>query len=184
MQIKAENFIFYLKKHNEQALEYVIDHYAWLVKSIVKKHLYNLPDYQEDCINEVFLGVWHNIASFDPNKNAFKNWLAGITKYKTIDYRRKYLKSLQNLSLEGLEIAAADEVDSELIKQELNEDLAKLLKSLKNQDRQLFYKLYIEEQDVASISKETGLKKAVIYNRISRGKQKLRRMLPVLERRE
>ncbi|KAJ53721.1 RNA polymerase sigma-70 factor [Clostridium tetanomorphum DSM 665] len=42
MKINEENFIRYLKKKNEKALDYIIDVYGGLIKSIVKKHLYNL----------------------------------------------------------------------------------------------------------------------------------------------
>lgn len=81
MKITQDNFIFNLSSKNEKALEYVIDQYGWLVKAIVQKHLYNLVDYQQECINDVFLGIWNNIDSFDSSKNTFKNWVAGIAKY-------------------------------------------------------------------------------------------------------
>lgn len=176
MKIKEDNFLGLLKKGNERALEYVIEQYGGLVKSIIKKHLYRLPEYQDDCMNDVFLGIWNNIHHFDERKSTFKNWIAGISKYKAIDFSRKHLKHMQDECIDLLEIASEDTSFRELVKQELDRDLDELLKNLKEEDRLLFLKLYVEEQEMDSICRDTGLKRNVIYNRLSRGRQKLRKM--------
>ncbi|MBP7331352.1 MAG: sigma-70 family RNA polymerase sigma factor [Firmicutes bacterium] len=183
MKITQENFVLKLAQKNERALEYVIDNYGGLVKAIVKKHLHNLAGYQEECIDDVFLAVWNNSHSFDPAKNTFANWIAAIAKYKTIDYRRKFIKQLQHENLDAQEIAVEGGFHSELFQHELDKDLDDFLSCLNTQDKELFLKLYVQEQDVGLISKETGLKRAVIYNRISRGKQKLKKSAHLLERR-
>lgn len=36
-EINEGNFVKQLKKKNEQALCYVIDHYGWVLKTVVKK---------------------------------------------------------------------------------------------------------------------------------------------------
>jgi RNA polymerase sigma-70 factor (ECF subfamily) len=181
LKITEDNFVSYLRSKNEQALEFVIDNYGGIIQGIVKRHLYNLPEYQEECINDVLLGIWNNIGSFDESKNTFKNWAAGITKYKTIDYRRKYLKILERENIDDLEIISEDACLTQIMNQELNRDLEALLSCLKPEDKELFIKLYVEEQEIDSISKETGLKRDVIYNRISRGKKKLRGLSRLLE---
>lgn len=180
MHITENNFVLQLKNRNEKALEYVLDNYGWVIKSVVKKHLYNLKSYHEECINDILLGVWNNIYSFDESKNTFKNWIAGISKYKSIDYKRKYLKELEHQSLSNFELKIQDNSLSELTKKELNEDFDKLLNCLKSEDKELFLKLYVEEKEIDRVSKETGLKRDIIYNRISRGKRKLKKN--ILER--
>jgi RNA polymerase sigma-70 factor (ECF subfamily) len=183
MKITEENFILQMKNRNERALEYVIDNYGWIIKSIVKKHLYNLESHQQECINDILLGIWNNIDSFDQEKNTFKNWAAGISKYKTIDCRRKYLRDLENKNIDYVDIAVEDDVHKEVTKKEIEKDLDELLNCLKNEDKELFLKLYVEEQDISHISKETGLKREVIYNRLSRGKRKLKKMFNSIESR-
>ena len=42
MKINEKNFIKYLNLKNEKALDYLVDNYGGLIKSIVNKHLYNL----------------------------------------------------------------------------------------------------------------------------------------------
>lgn len=183
MKIEEGNLISQLRKKNEKALDYVIDNYGWIIKSIVKKHLYNLTSVQDECINDILLGIWNNINSFDESKSEFKNWVAGIAKFKSIDYKRKYLKSLEYENIDDLNISISDNTHEEIIKNELNDDIKDMLSCLKEKDRDLFYKLYVEEKEIEAITEETGLKRDIIYNRISRGKKKIQRLFRLSESR-
>ncbi|NFK30018.1 sigma-70 family RNA polymerase sigma factor [Clostridium botulinum] len=181
MKIEEGNFIFELRKKNEKALDYVIDNYGWIIKSIVKKHLYNLQSIQDECINDILLGIWNNIESFDESKGDFKNWVAGISKFKCIDYKRKYLKGLEYENIDDLNISTPDNVHEEIVKSELESDIEDILSCLKEKDRELFYKLYIEEKEVSDITKEMGIKRETVYNRLSRGKKKIQKIFKILE---
>lgn len=180
MKINEENFLDQLKTKNEKALDYVIDTYGWIIKSIIKKHLYNLQSVQDECINDVLLGLWNNIDKFDENKSEFKNWIAGIAKFKAIDYKRKYLRELDNENVDDLNITVDDSIN-ELLKNELSLEMQEMMNSLKEKDRELFYKLYVEEIEVDKVSQETGIKRDVIYNRVSRAKKKLRDIFKLKE---
>ncbi|MBW6410639.1 sigma-70 family RNA polymerase sigma factor [Clostridium weizhouense] len=183
MKIDEGNFILGLINKNEKALDYVIDNYGWIIKSIVKKHLYNLKSTQEECINDILLGIWNNIKSFNRGKGDFKNWVAGIAKFKCIDYKRKYLKGLEYENIDDLNITIPDNTHQEIIKNELDDDINEILNCLKENDRDLFYKVYIEEKEINDITKEMGVKREVIYNRLSRGKKKIQKIFKVLENR-
>lgn len=183
MKIGEDNFILELTNRNEKALDYVIDSYGWIIKSIVKKQLYNLQDVQEECINDILLGIWNNIGSFDAGKNEFKNWAAGISRFKCIDYKRKYLKFLQNENIDDLEISIVDNTHEEALKNELEDEIKNMLGCLKEKDRDLFYKLYVEEKEITDVCKETGIKREVIYNRLSRGKKRIKSIFKIMESR-
>lgn len=173
MKINEENFIIQLRRKNEKALDYVIDNYGWIIKSIVKKHLYNLQSVQDECINDVLIGIWNNIDTFDENKSEFKNWVAGIAKFKSIDYKRKYLKGLEYENIDDLNISVSKST-YEILENELSLEVEEMLNCLNEKDRDLFYKLYVEEIEVNKISEETGMKRDAIYNRVSRAKKKIR----------
>lgn len=183
MVISEDNFINQLKMRNEKAIDYILEQYGWIIKSTVKKHLYNLQSLQDDCINDILMAVWNNIDSFDENRSEFKNWLAGVSKYKCIDYKRKYLKSLAYENIDDLNISEEDNSLNEILNNELSKDLESMLNCLKKEDRDLFLKLYVEEKDINDICRETGMKRAVIYNRISRGKKKIRSLFNLKESR-
>lgn len=149
MKINEENYIRELKQHNESALAYIIERYGGLVKSIVRKNLYALPQYQEECMNDIFFQVWNNIQYFDCMKNSFKNWIAGVSRYRAIDCLRKHRRELEQM-----------------------------LSCLNPRDQELFRRLYIEEQDISQVSREMGMQESAVYNHVSRGKRKIRNLFP------
>lgn len=163
-----------IKKRNEKGMELLINEYAPLIKAIVKRHLYNLPQYHEECINDVYLGIWNNIARFDNEKNILKNWIAAITKHRAIDYKRKYLKTLEHIDISELEIESDFAIEKEVLMNELEHETEEILRSLNSLDKQLFIKLFMKEESIKEVSEEFNIKPSVLYNRISRGKSKLR----------
>lgn len=163
-----------IKKRNEKGMELLINEYAPLIKAIVKKHLYNLPQYHEECINDVYLRIWNNIASFDKEKNILKNWIAAIAKYRAIDYKRKYLRTLEHMDISELEIESNFTIEKEALKNELEYETEEILKSLNLFDKQLFIKLFVKEESIKEVSEEFNMKPSAVYNRVSRGKNKLR----------
>lgn len=175
MKIGEKNYIKQLRLHNEKALAYVIDEYGGLIMSVIRKHLFYLPEKQEECFDDVLLKIWQNIESFDENKSTFRNWAAAVAKYQAIDYLRSYRKELQTVNIEDAVIVQEDHALAGMIEKEINSEVEKMLECLKPQDRELFYKLYVEEKSMKQISCETGIKQEVIYNRLSRGRKKLRR---------
>lgn len=179
MRITEENFIEQLKLGNEKALEYILQTYGWIIKTVVKKHLYNLEIYQEECINDILMGIWTHIDRFDPTKSTFKNWVAGIAKYKALNYVRKYLKDLEQENIEDIELSHEDNSYKQMVQNELDENITKMLECLKPRDRELFIKIYVEEQDLDQVSAEMGVKRDVIYNRVSRGKKKIQQLFKI-----
>lgn len=143
--------------------------------AVIRKHLYCLPERQEECFDDVLLKIWQNISSFDESKNTFKNWAAAIARYRAIDYLRQYQRELGTVNIEDTVIAQEDAQLARMIEKEISEEVEKMLGCLKPSDRELFLKLYVEEKTMDQVSWETGLRKEVIYNRLSRGKRKIRR---------
>ena len=62
MKIGEHNYIRQLQLHNEKALLYVIDAYGGLLKSVIRKQLFSLPQRQEECLDDVLLKIWQNIS--------------------------------------------------------------------------------------------------------------------------
>lgn len=183
VKIKEQNLIKQLKKKNPQAIDYIIDQYGGLIKTVLLKNLYDQKDHWEECFNDCLLAVWNHPERFDTKKGDFKAFLCAIAKYKAIDLLRKELKRTSK------EISIYEEESIKEIKQlyqeergflqaeadASDEELGKLLKCLSEEDKDLFYRRYVKEQSVAQISVETGLHRDRIYSRISKGKKKIRK---------
>lgn len=175
VRIGEENYIQQLRIHNEKALLYVIDEYGGLLMAVIQKHLYYLPERQEECFDDVLLKIWQNISEFDEQKNTFKNWAAAIARYRAIDYLRQYRREPAVVDIENTVIAWEDRALERIVEEELSREMEKMLSCLTPSDQELFMKLYVQEQTMEQVSQDTGIKKEAIYNRVSRGKKKIRR---------
>lgn len=176
MRITEDNFVSQMLLGNEEAMAYVIQQYGWVLKTIVKKHLYQLPNYEEDCMNEILLAVWQHIDRFNPEVSSFKNWLAGVSKYTALNYVRKYRKELTQQSLEDVDLQTEDTSYEAVVKDEMGKEFVDMLACLKEKDRELFMRLYVQEQSIDQVSISMGMERDVIYNRVSRAKSKLRKL--------
>jgi RNA polymerase sigma-70 factor, ECF subfamily len=176
MKIKESNFLQELRKENEDALSYVIIKYGGLVMSIIQKHLYLMKDKQEECFDDVFINVWNHIESYDETQTEFKNWIAGVARNRAIDYLRKYKREVEELNFEDELINPAYEDVHSLIENEISQETEKMLSCLSKNDRELLQKIYMEEIPVEILSQITGMSKNLIYKKVSRSKQKIRKI--------
>ena len=173
-KVDEHNFIKYLHKKDERALDYVIDVYSGLIRSIIRKHLGEIGHFEEECMNDVLLAIWNSIDRFHEEENSFKNWVAAISKYKSIDYKRKYIKLLQEESFEEQKESRTKSVENILLEQEVSEEIESLLKKLAPTDRNIIKAHYIEEETVEELADRMGVRTSAIYNKLSRSRKKLR----------
>jgi RNA polymerase sigma-70 factor, ECF subfamily len=64
------------------------DEYAGLIYGVALRVLRNAAA-AEDVVQEVFLQLWRNPASFDPQRGRLAPWLAVITRHKAVDSLRR-----------------------------------------------------------------------------------------------
>ena len=65
VKITEQNLIKQLKEKNPQAIDYIIDQYGGLIKTVLLKNLYDQKDHWEECLNDCLLAVWNNPERFD-----------------------------------------------------------------------------------------------------------------------
>lgn len=155
-----------IKKKDQKALLYFIENYGPILKGAISPILVSHKEIREEVLDDSFIAVWDNIDSFDPSRSSFKNRCAGLAKYKAIDALRKEIRH-QAVSTDQIgEISYEDRID-------LGE-ADEILKNLKDDDKIIFKKLFLEGYSYDDISKDSGLSKEVLYNRVSRAKKVIR----------
>lgn len=174
MIINNDNFIDELKKGNEKSLDYLIDNYGWIINTVINKYISYIPEYGEECFNDCLLGIWENISSYNSEKSSFKNWVGVIARYKSIDYMRKYFKYSEEKNIDDYNLKTDDKSLDNLLKEELKDEIEYILSFLSNEDKLIFKKFYLNEKTAEEISKEMNIKEEVIFNRLSRGRKKLK----------
>ena len=131
----------------------------------------------------MLLAIWNHGGTFDDKKSTFKNWLCAIAKYRAIDtlrreakHRERFLSFDEESSIDWLE-RVWQPAEEERGKDESLEELKKLLCCLSEEDKDLFFRRYVDEQPVADIAREKKTNPGRIYARISRGRKKLKHYL-------
>lgn len=168
-----EDLIFKLTVKDESGLVELINRYSGLLKSVVHKHLYALPHYQEECLNDIFLAIWDNAAKYDKTKASFKNWICAIARYRAISMLKKYQNELNAVPIEeGIPF----EMNDTPFKNELWEiELDHLLAPLSQKDQALIKDVVEANLTTEEIAQKHGLTRGALYNRVSRAKAKVRR---------
>lgn len=164
--------IKYIKKKNEKGLELLLKNYGGLIKSIIQNHLKDMSFYNDECMDDILLSVWNNINSFD-GSGSFKSWIGVVSKFKAIDYKRKYFKLNSIEDIDSLNIADKSDFTDDIIYEEFKEEVNSLLDNLKKTDKSIFVKYYLEDKKIEEVAVEMDMDKGKIYNRLSRGRKKL-----------
>lgn len=178
MKITENNVVQQIQKKNEKAIPFIINQYGGLLTAIIKRHLnYDQQDYEE-CLDDVLLSIWNNIHSFNPSKNSFKQWIAAIGKYKAIDYQRRRITiHHQQYSVDDIESMVNANQSTETNGAEELIKVEELLEQLSASERKIFEKYYLEGTPSSEIAKEFKMKESWVYNKLSRGRRKLKNLL-------
>lgn len=175
MKANENNFVELIKRRREEGILYVIDTYGTMIYSIVKKRLFTAPYRIDECMNDIFLGIWENIDSFDERKGSFAGWAAGVAKLEAIDMLRKIQRELRfpTVSLEDVEIPQEDVSLLELTRLELSRETKEILGCLNEKDQELFRRIFMEQEEPEKAGAALGISRDNVYMRFFRGKQKI-----------
>ena len=177
MDINSENYIYELRHHNSQALEYIIDKYGGVYKSVISRVLFLYPEDAEECLYDSLMRIWKNIGQYDQAKTSFLNWSVALARYCALDRLRK----LRDLTLNT---EYSDEIETRYSgftsDRDFDEYFEELISCLKAEDKELFIRLFFYGYTIEEVARDSGKKPSYIYNRISRGKKKIRKNHPEL----
>lgn len=167
-----DELVLGIKQGKENALIELQNKYGRLLYGIVKDVL-EKKHYIEDvdeCYSDIIVDIWRNIDYFDDKRGKLINFIAAIAKYKSIDYIRKLSKRNEV----EIDEKTYDDSYREEFKIEELENFKDLLNILNKEDKILFIKRYYFEEDIEKISKDMKMSKDTVYQRLSRGREKLK----------
>lgn len=173
LSVTEENVVQQIKLKNEESITFLVDTYGGLVNAIIRKYLAGNQQDIEECFSDVLVAVWYHIESFSSEKNEFKQWIAAIAKYRSIDYVRKSEKARKHR-------AAFEFNENKLGRKDIREsvpDIAGLLKELNDTERAVLKSYYVEGISSKEIANQFNTKESWVHNKLSRGRKRLRTIL-------
>ncbi|HWQ70757.1 MAG TPA: sigma-70 family RNA polymerase sigma factor [Desulfitobacteriaceae bacterium] len=179
MEINDTNYVAQMKKKSRRALEFTINKYCNLVYSIVRSVLKAgfYEPYIEECVNDIFLSAWNNIASFDETKGNFKCWIAAISKYKAIDYQRKICKQNSVECIDDNDLCDELTTENIVVSKENRKELFEAINDMNAQDREIFIRRYFLSEGIENIARTFSVDRNVVDQRLSRGRKFLQEKL-------
>lgn len=179
--MSEEELVEMLKKKDMKALDELIEQYGRLILGVSRSILNEGPSssFIDECYNDVVLILWSNISKFELQKGTFKNWIISLTKYKAIDYKRKANKRYEVEDIDNTKLSDKEDIEQRILDKEEKLNLEKVINKLDDIDKEIFTMRFIKDKSISEISKELNISSNVIYTRISRGKNKLRKLMEV-----
>jgi RNA polymerase sigma-70 factor (ECF subfamily) len=195
-----------LQQRDPEALETLISRYSREVFYFIRLVLDGVGVAQdaEECVNDLFIAVWQEIETFDPERGTLRTWLTMRAKYIALDRRRQLCRrQVHNLpSADGSRQWAFSDVSrgrralnwggnerdmhaalpahsetsmEHLLEQsERREELRLALATLPELDRYLIYQRYFKYASTEELAAKTGLTRHAVDTRLWRARRSLR----------
>lgn len=164
------------------AVQDCVDHYSGLVWSIARGMMRTAAD-AEDAVQDIFLSIWKNAATFDPAKSSEKSFIAMIARRRLIDTLRKAGRRPTLVALP--ENGADPPSDDHLVTQRGAEALVakRLLGELRPDQRQVIEFSVYQGMSHSEISEATDIPIGTVKSHIWRGLNLVRKRIEEIDAR-
>ena len=174
-KVQDEEIIERIKKKDYAGLEELLAVYGDSMLRTIHSVLSQPHEVSErqDVANEVFYEVWQKIAAYQPERSRLITWLLLISRSGAIDHKRKLNKrSLEEKPVDEQELAIEE---SPLTK----ETFLGFIEDLEALDQRIFLLYYFYQESPETIAEQTDLNVSAIYNRLSRGRKRLKERMTI-----
>ncbi|WP_429969534.1 sigma-70 family RNA polymerase sigma factor [Enterococcus sp. AZ179] len=174
-KVQDEEIIKRIKKKDYAGLEELLAVYGDSMLRTIHSVLSQPHEVSErqDVANEVFYEVWQKIAAYQPDRSRLITWLLVISRSRAIDQKRKLNKrSLEEKPVDEQELAIEE---SPLTK----ENFLGFIEDLEALDQRIFLLYYFYQESPETIAEQTDLNVSAIYNRLSRGRKRLKERMTI-----
>ncbi len=155
--------------------------YEPYIRKLCKYKLNSMPDYIDDCVQDVFLDL--SVAlNEDKTINNLKAWLTTVTNNKIKDLYSKAKKEadlfvvLSSESAETASISVSDEYFAVSVEQ-LLQIKDKVINELKDDEQELLHCRYVHKKSIKEIAIELNTTENNIYQRLFRLKVKVKMLI-------
>lgn len=165
-----------LKARDENGLRALYDHYSAALYGVIFR-IVSDKETAEDVLQETFVKIWNNSATYDSSRGRLYTWMLNIARNNAIDKTRsKNFKSdSQVRSIEDF-VYTVEKQHSETTATD-HIGLKKLVDSLKPEQRQLIDLLYFGGYTQAEVADEFGIPLGTVKTRVKAAITRLRELM-------
>lgn len=176
VKYSEEELVLQLQSRNQQAFAYLYDNYAGALNGVIFR-LVEDKELAEDILQEAFVKIWNNFASYDAGKGRLFTWMMNLTRNLTIDtLRSKGYKKQSKIS--GDENSVSNFTDNKAVAEQFDAmGIRKQLGNLKPEQRSIIDLAYFKGYTQDEISKEMNIPLGTVKTRMRSAIIELRKML-------
>jgi RNA polymerase sigma-70 factor (ECF subfamily) len=144
--------------------------FRWLMRFVKD------PALAEDLLNEVFLDVWRQAASF-AGRSSVATWLLAIARFKAISASRKRVDAQLDEAVAETIPDPADDAEETLEREDQHASLRRALASLSEEHREVVDLVYYHDRSVKDVAEIIGIPEATVKTRMFYARKKLAELL-------
>ena len=171
-----DKLLLKLKKHDEKALQAVIEQYSLLVATVVNnisKSSLTKEDIEET-VADVFVTLWNNADKVQEGK--LKGYICCIARTRTLNKiavnRNKAVLNIDDYDPKD-DFSIADETE----KKDIHRELREIIKEIELPDREILIRYYYYYQTVSQISEAMGINIETVKSKLRRTRNKIKAKL-------
>jgi len=169
-----------IQARDRDGLRWLYERYFRLLKGVSLTILHNEAD-AEDLLQDVFLQIWNQAASYTPLRGQPLGWIVTLTRRRSIDRLRRrdaYSRAGERLAerVEG-QSDSWTHVHEDAARREMSEHLQRALAILPEAQRNAIHLAYHRQMSQREIAAHTGIPLGTIKTRLELGLRKLAEFL-------
>ena len=143
-------------------------------REILRYILRLVPDIDDahEILQETAVDLWRKFDRYDP-AFAFAPWACGFAFRRVLKHREQQARRAKYLSIESLNLIAADTSEKDGILEDRQRALERCLQELRDDDRLVIEHRYSQQMSVAEIAVTTGRNTSALYKALERFRRQL-----------
>ncbi|CAG5070026.1 hypothetical protein DYBT9623_02766 [Dyadobacter sp. CECT 9623] len=176
VKYSEEELVLALKRNERVAFDFLYDHYSGALFNIISKTLRD-EEKAADVLQESFLKIWKNIASYNPEKGRLFTWIMNIARNGAIDAVR--VEGRKPIMGDIDDMAVRNEKDSYEDLQTTSSDMKAIIDMLRPERKILIDMAYFQGYTHEEISEELSIPLGTVKSRIRTALQELKQYFAV-----
>jgi RNA polymerase sigma-70 factor (ECF subfamily) len=143
-------------------------------REILRYILRLVPDIDDahEILQDTAVDLWRKFERYDP-AFAFAPWACGFAFRRILKYREQEARRVKYLSIESLDLIAAERSEKDGILEDRRRALERCLQQLRDDDRLVVEHRYSRQMAVAKIAEITGRNTSALYKALERIRRQL-----------
>ncbi len=171
-----EQLVTLLKGSDEYAYAYLYDNYSKALFGVITHTVFNTEE-AEDILQTVFVKIWNNIQSYNPEKGRLYTWMLNIARNAVIDYSRSKQGQI------NAKIHESENIENDINKQYFSYanyddlEIKNLLKELNKDHQTILNMAYYEGYTQVEISNKLNLPLGTVKTKVKQAITILRKII-------